>query len=270
MKRTLRFLVLGLLSLAVLFPVYIALMNSFKPLGKILGNVLEIPGTLTLKNYLHVIDAANYLTAFLNTLIITVMAVSISILVSAMSSYWLSRAGSKFTDFLVTLFAVSMLVPFQTIMLPLVKVTSFLHLSDSIPGLILVMVPLFSPFAILTYHGFVKSVPRELDEAAEIDGAGRVRTFFQIIFPMMGPVTASLVVIYALWAWNDFALPLVLLSSTGNKTVTLVTFVYYSSQSMRWDYILAALSMAALPVVFFYAIMQRYIIRGIADGAIKG
>jgi raffinose/stachyose/melibiose transport system permease protein len=270
MRQAARFIVLAILSFVALFPVYIALVNSFKPLGDILKNVLALPPFPTLKNYIHVIESVNYFQALWNTLVITVFAVSITIVVSAMCAYMLSRSGDRLSGGILILFSTSMLVPFQTFMLPLVKIAAVLHLDDSIPGLIFVMIPLFSSFAILTYHGFVKSIPRELDEAAEMDGASRLRTFFQIIFPTMSTITASLAVLYTLWAWNDFALPLVLLRSSVNKTVTLVTYNYYSAQNMRWDYILAALSMAAIPIIVFYALMQKKIISGISEGAVKG
>lgn len=270
MKRFVRATLLSIAAFVVLLPVLIAVMNSFKPLGRILADVLELPKSLRLESYFHVIEAGNYGLAFLNTFMITVFAVSLSLLGAAMVAFQLARRATALADGLLILFSISMLVPFQTIMLPLVKVGSFLHVTDSLPGLILVMIPLFSPFAILTYHGFVKSIPRELDEAAEIDGASRLRLFFTIIAPMMSPVTSSLIVIYTLWSWNDFALPLVFLSSAGNRTVTLVTFVYYSSQNMRWDFILAALGLAAIPVILFYVLMQRFIISGVTDGALKG
>ena len=270
MKSFFRKLILAILAGIFVFPVVMAVLNAFKPLGAILRNVLNLPESFYLENFKHVIRTTNYGKAFLNTMTITVLAVGFSILLSAMCAYMLSRRGDKISNSILILFAISMLVPFQTFMLPLVKLASDLHLDDSILGLICIMVPLFCPYAILTYHGFVKTVPRELDEAAEIDGVGKLRAFFQIIFPMLRPITASLLVLYTLWAWNDFALPLVMLRSPDKKTVTLVTFVYYSAQNMRWDYILAALTMAALPVILFYVAMQKKIIGGVTAGAVKG
>lgn len=263
-------ILLFLLAILFVMPVAIVFMDSVKPLGAILRNPLGLPLKPSLRAYAYVIDSTGYFTAVANTLCIAVCSIVLVILFSSACAYKLSRSGGKLSWVILMLFTSSMLIPFQTIMLPLTKLTRALGIVDSIPGLILTMVPLYAPFCVFMYHGFVKTIPIELEEAATIDGSGPFGTFFRIVFPLLSPATGSIVVLNALWAWNDFSLPLVLLQSAANKTITLITFGFFSSYSMRWDYALACVSLASLPIVVFYLFMQRYIIKGVVDGAVKG
>ena len=212
----------------------------------------------------------NYAKVFLNTVTICVFAIAITVILSAMCAYRLSRWNNKISNGIMLLLMASMTVPFQSIMLPFAKICKSLNLTDSIPGIILVLVPLYCPMAVFIFQGFIKAIPKEIEEAAEIDGCGKVATFFRIIFPLLKPATSSIVVLFTLQMWNDFTLPLIMLQSETKKTITTTVYSFFSAYSMRWDYALTSLTLSILPLVIFFLFMQRYIISGIIAGAVKG
>ena len=274
MKKKLFHLLMAviLLCLVVLFvfPLYLAIMNSLKPLGDILGNTLALPTSFFLDSYQYVFVEMNYLNAFINTFMITAISVIFIVILGSMCAYKLSRTNDRKSQIIMMLLFSSMIIPFQTIMLPLSKVAKAMNLTDSIPGLILMVIPLFAPFAIFMYHGFVKNVPIEVEEAAQIDGCSAFGIFFKIVFPMLKPITGSVIVLDVLWVWNDFALPLIMLQSKQNKTITITIYTFFSSVQMRWDYALSGLMLSSLPVLIFFIFMQRFIIKGVISGAVKG
>lgn len=258
------------LAIAFIFPAWIVITNSFKPLGDILSNTFDLPKELYLDNFKYVLKNMNYPRIFLNTVIICAGAISVTIVLSAMCAYRLSRWNNKISRIILLILMASMTVPFQSIMLPLVKICKSLNLTNSIPGLILILVPLYCPMAVFIYQGFIGSIPYEIEEAAQIDGCGRVVTFFRIIFPLLKPATSSIVVLFVLQMWNDFTLPMIMLQSAEKKTITTTVYAFFSSYSMRWDYALTSLTLSAIPMIIFFLFMQKYIISGIVAGSVKG
>ena len=258
--------------IAILFvaPALIVLTNSFKPLGEILTNTFGLPKSFYIENFKYVLENMNYAKVFLNTVTICVFAIAVTVILSAMCAYRLSRWNNKISNGIMLLLMASMTVPFQSIMLPFAKICKSLNLTDSIPGIILVLVPLYCPMAVFIFQGFIKAIPKEIEEAAEIDGCGKVATFFRIIFPLLKPATSSIVVLFTLQMWNDFTLPLIMLQSETKKTITTTVYSFFSAYSMRWDYALTSLTLSILPLVIFFLFMQRYIISGIIAGAVKG
>lgn len=258
--------------LAILFvsPAWIVLTNSFKPLGEILTNTFGMPASMYLGNFQYVLENMNYVRVFFNTVCICVFAIAFTVILSAMCAYRLSRWNNKISNGILLLLMASMTVPFQSIMLPFAKICKSLHLTDSIPGLILVLVPLYCPMAVFIFQGAIKSIPKEIEEAAQMDGCGKVSTFFRIIFPLLKPSTSSIVVLFTLQMWNDFTLPLIMLQSESKKTITTTVYSFFSAYSMRWDYALTSLALSILPMILFFLFMQKYIISGIIAGAVKG
>lgn len=261
-----------MIILAVIFiaPAWIVLTNSFKPLGDILTNTFGLPKGMYLDNFKYVLDNMNYPRIFLNTVMICVFAIAVTVLLSAMCAYRLSRWNNKISNAILLILMASMTVPFQSIMLPLTKICKTLHLTNSIPGLILILVPLYCPMAVFIYQGFIESIPYEIEEAAQIDGCSRVSTFFRIIFPLLKPATSSIVVLFTLQMWNDFTLPMIMLQSAEKKTITTTVYSFFSAYSMRWDYALTSLALSAIPMIIFFLFMQKYLISGIIAGSVKG
>lgn len=261
---------LALSALFTLSPLILALLNSFKSNGEILTNVLSLPTSISGENYVRSFDKMHYLRSLINTVILAVGSVSLIVLFSALAGWKLCRTKTKFSKFLLSLFIFSMLIPFNSIMIPLYKVVMTFNIKNSLIGLCFVYAGLGVSMAIFLYHGFVKGIPKELEEAAAIDGCSPLQTFFQIVFPMLKPVTATICITNVLWIWNDFLLPLIVISDNKKYTLLLSTNTLFGQYSSDWSAILSALVIAALPVIVFYALLQKQILKGITDGAMKG
>ncbi len=259
-----------LLLLLWLFPLFMALMNSFKSNGELLTNVMALPVTINFENYIRTFKKMHYLRSFLNTALLTILGVGMMILFSAMAGWRLCRTKTKLSSAIFALFVFSMLIPFSSIMIPLYKVILALHIKNSLVGLSFVYAGFGVSMAIFLYHGFVKGIPFELEEAAAMDGCGKLKTFFRIILPMLKPVTVAISISNVLWVWNDFLLPLITLSDNKKYSLLLSTNILFGQYSSDWSAILSALILSAIPVIIFYAVFQKQILKGIGDGAVKG
>lgn len=265
------FLILMIGTVFTLFPIYIGLLNSLKTEGDMLNNILSIPSHFELGNYKDAYEKTNFLRSLWNTVKVAVVGIIGIILFASMAGFQMSRTPGKISGFLFGLFVMSMLIPFHSIMITLTKIAGDLNVQGSTVGLGLIYIGLGVPFAIFLYHGFVKSIPRDMDEAAVIDGCGDFKLFFVVIFPLLLPVTATIAILNLLWMWNDFLLPLLMLTDSDQYTLLLSTNMLFGQYGNNdWSAILASLVLAMLPVILLYLILQKYILNGIAEGAIKG
>ncbi len=253
-----------------LFPLLMALMNSFKSNKELLTNVMALPTTLKLDNYLRTFDRMHYLRSFLNTLLLTILGVGMMIVFSAMAGWRLCRTKTRLSQIIFALFVFSMLIPFSSIMIPLYKIILALHIKNSLIGLSFVYAGFGVSMAIFLYHGFIKGIPFELEEAAAIDGCNKITIFYKIILPMLKPVTVAISISNVLWVWNDFLLPLITLSDNKKYSLLLSTNILFGQYSSDWSAILSALILSAIPVIIFYGVFQRQILKGIGEGAVKG
>lgn len=258
------------LALIFLLPIIFALLNSFKSNGEMLRSFVTWPEVWRPENYVKVWSDMNYPRTLLNTVLVTAFGVGGTLLFSAMAAYRISRMNAARGFWLLIFLTVSMMVPFQTIMIPLVKLASTLSMTNSRTGLIIIIIALFAPFTIFLYRGFMLQLPQELEEAAKIDGANIYQTFFSIILPLLMPVTATAAVLNVLWVWNDFILSFLLLQRENVMTLQLAVYRYFGTYSQEWNLALVSLVLAAIPVLILYLVMQRYIIEGVASGAVKG
>jgi raffinose/stachyose/melibiose transport system permease protein len=261
---------LSILLLFWLFPILMALMNSFKSNRELLTNVMALPTALNLDNYQRTFEKMHYLRSFFNTLLLTTLGVGMMILFSAMAGWRLCRTKTKLSKFIFALFVFSMLIPFSSIMIPLYKIILVLHIKNSLIGLSFVYAGFGVSMAIFLYHGFIKGIPFELEEAAAMDGCNKLMIFYKIILPMLKPVTVAISISNVLWVWNDFLLPLITLSDNKKYSLLLSTNILFGQYSSDWSAILSALILSAIPVIIFYAIFQRQILKGIGEGAVKG
>ncbi len=250
------------------FPVGIALLNSFKDKGEILRSALSLPSGFYLENYRIVLTESNFPRAFLNSCLVTGGGIVINLIVSAMAGYALARWRSRWSGFLTVFLLSSMFVPFHTIMIALLKTAKAFHLTGKLWGLILIYCGLQCPIPIFLVKGFVSTVPRELEEAAMIDGCGTAKLFLTIVLPMLRPILATIAVLNALWIWNDFLLPYLVLAKP--LTIPLSQMYFYGQYNQQWHLIMAGFVVSTIPVVIFFLCMQKHIIRGIAAGAVKG
>jgi raffinose/stachyose/melibiose transport system permease protein len=261
----------GVLALMYAFPFFMVIINSVKDKRSILNDPLGWPQEFMWENFGLAIERMGYWQALANSLIITVLSVSAIILTSSMLAYYLARSKTKFSAITFLVLVASMIVPFQALMIPFVGL--FGQQGINLPGNQISIAFFYVGFGValstFLYHGFISNIPFELDEAAAIDGASPLKTFRKIIFPMLGPVTATVAIINALWIWNDFLLPSVVLLDNDQKTIPLKTFVFYGKYTSDYGLAMAGLLLSIIPILIFYFLLQKKIISGISAGAVK-
>ena len=236
-----------------------------------MANPFSLPEIFHTENYKNAIDTMNFLNSFKNSIIICVVATAVSVTLSSMNAYVLTRKKWKITKACYMILIAAMVVPFQVIMIPLVKMYgSGLGLTNNIWLVTFLHIGLNIPSPTFLYSGFITGVPVELDEAALIDGASPERTFFSIIFPLLKPITMTNVVFVALSIWNDYILASTLLSMKEVKTLPLMTYAFLTTKSADYAPMMAGLVLTMLPVMILYLFGQRYIIEGIVAGSVKG
>lgn len=208
--------------------------------------------------------------AFVNSVIITVISNLIIALLSAMAAYRMVRSNTRFNQIVFMLFVSAMVIPFQSIMIPLLQVINFLGVNNSIVGLILSYLGLGIPLSVFLFHGFVKGIPLEIEEAATVDGASPFRVFGRIVLPMLKPMMVTVIILNCLWVWNDYLLPSLILQSPELRTIPLATFAFFGQYSKQWDMALPALVLGITPIIIFFLSLQKYIVEGVAAGSVKG
>ncbi|KQY82241.1 sugar ABC transporter permease [Paenibacillus sp. Root52] len=257
-------------SLFAMLPIYMAVVNSFKTQGEMFQSFIALPTTLHWENYAEAFTKINLLHSSMNSAIVSFLGIGGIVLTASMAGYKLSRTSGRLSNIIFFLFVASMLVPFHSIMIPLTRMARGLSVQGSTYGLALIYIGLGVNMAIFLYHGFVKSIPRELEESAQMDGCNEFQTFFQIIFPLLLPITVTIAILDFLWIWNDFLLPLLMLTDVNNYTLILSTNMLFGEYNKEWPLILSSLVLTAIPVILIYAFFQKFIMEGIAEGAVKG
>ncbi|MDN4617712.1 carbohydrate ABC transporter permease [Paenibacillus sp. PsM32] len=264
-------IVMIILSLLFLYPLILAIINSFKSFSEVMSDVIAMPQQFNFDNYAYVWKYINYPRLFINNTIITLIGLIGIILFSSVAAYKLSRTQSKWSNMIYLLCIIPMLIPFQSIMLTVLQLAKNLHLSDSTWGLGILYWGFGAPLAVFIYHGFVKGIPREIDESATIDGASGFKLFFLVIFPLLQSVTTTIIIIDVMWIWNDFLLPLLMVNgSPATKTLTLAAYTFVGQYTSDWQYAMTAMVMAVMPSIIVFVLLQKYIVRGVVAGAVKG
>lgn len=259
-----------LLALLFLVPFYFVIVNSLKGFSDLLLNSAGLPKEIVWSNYTRVWEIINYPRAFMNSFLITLFANAGIALFSAMAAYQLVRKASKVNNFIFAMFVAAMVIPFQSIMIPLVKVASIAGLFNSLPGLIICYFGFGISLAIFLVHGFVKSIPLEIEEAAIVDGSSVYGVFWRIVLPLLKPIIITVILLNSLWIWNDFLLPSLVIPSPNLRTIPLATSSFFAQYTKQWDLALAGLVLGVTPIVIFFLAMQKHIIEGITAGSVKG
>ena len=262
-----------LLAVVFLIPVALVLVNSFKSRLYIATAPFSLPDSTTfvgVQNYLTGLSAAGFPAAFGRSVFITVAGVLAIVLGASMTAWYLVRVRSRLTRVLYYLFVFSMVVPFQMVMYTLTYVVGSLGL-DTVPGIVPVYLGFGAGLSVFMFAGFIKGVPLTIEEAATIDGAGPLQTFFRVVFPVLRPTAVTVAILNAMWIWNDYLLPYLVLG-TRNKTVPVTIQIAMQGAYGATDLggLMAMLVLAILPIMLFYLFGQRYIIKGVIAGAVKG
>lgn len=262
--------VMILVGLLFLAPFYFLLVNSVKPFGEIMTNSASWPQVFNWENYSRAWKLTRFPQAFSNSMIITVVTVVLTALISAMGAYRMVRANTRFNRVLFMFFVAAMVIPFQSIMIPLLKVVNMLGVNNSMYGLIMCYLGLGAPLSLFLFHGFIKAIPLEIEEAATVDGCNPITVFFRIVLPLLKPMLMTVIILNCLWVWNDYLLPSLILQKPDMRTIPLATFAFFGQYTKQWDLALPALVLGIAPIVAFFLLLQRYIVEGVAAGSVKG
>jgi len=275
-RRTDTVLTIGLVLLCLLFlvPLILVVINSFKAKFTILSSPFSLPSAenfVGLSNYLKGIRTSGFLGALLRSLFITVGSVALIVLGSSMSAWYLTRVKTTLSRVIYGLLVFSMIVPFQMVMYSMVFIADRLSLNNPV-GVLILYLGFGAGLSVFMFSGFVQDIPKELEEAATIDGCHPVQMFFRVIFPVLRPVAVTVAVLNAMWIWNDYLLPYLILGTERYKTlpVTIQITMQGAYGAVDWGGFMAMLVLAIIPIVIFYLLCQKYIIKGVIAGAVKG
>lgn len=271
LNKTILWAVILLMATIYIYPIYLMCINSVKSFQQVLVDVLSLPNPCVWGNFSYVMEKMKYGILFRNNVIITALAITGIVAFSAVAAYIINRRSNRYSSIVYKIIILPMLIPFQTIMISLLKVTTIFHLSGSKIGLGIQYWGFGIPMATFIFFNFITTVPFELDESAEIDGATTFQTFMRIIFPLLKPVTFTVIVIDVMWIWNDFLLPLLMVNdSNETKTLVLAAYTFVGQFNTQWQYAMAAMVLALLPSVIIFIFLQKYIVQGVVAGAVKG
>lgn len=278
MKRQVK-IIIGILVVALcllwLSPIYIVLVNSFKNRSELYENLLALPGSLSFQYYANALSRMNFVNALLNSLLVTVFSIGVLVVLASMTAWMLVRSDKKLNKIIFVVLVATMLIPFQTLMMPLMQEMSGIKrilgipMVDTLGALVFMNIGFGASLAVFLYHGFIKSIPVSLEEAAIMDGCSTFSTFWRITFPMLKPVTMTVMILDVIWIWNDYLLPSLVLTSKANRTIPLSTAFFFGEFTIQWNMAMAALMLTIIPVVIFYIAAQKYIIKGVTAGAVK-
>ena len=270
-----------IIAIFILFPFFLVVINSAKSSGDIVISPINLPKNWgqMLDNMKNVINNANfnYWSSFKSSIIITIVSLTLLTMFSCMAAWVLSRNEKrKWSAIIFLIFVAAMVIPFPVVMLPILtlfkNISNFLGIPmlSSYIGIIFAYLGFGGSMSIFIFHGFVKGIPKELEEAARIDGCTHEQIFFKIIFPLMKPVQMTVLILNGLWIWNDYLLPSIMLGLNGRiKTLPIAVSSFVGSYVKQWDLILTAAFLAMIPIIILFLFAQKQIIRGMMEGAIK-
>lgn len=260
-------LAIGVAALWVI-PFVLVLINPFKTREEIIENPFSLPTSFGFDNFAQAWERMDFATSLFNSLIVTVFAGALLVIFPAMLAYYLARFDYRANRLLFGFLVASMIIPFQALMIPFVSIYGSFDMLNNRWYLILFYLGFGTALSTFLYHGFVRGIPIALEEAAVLDGASRFQVFWQVVFPMLRPITATVLVLNGLWTWNDFLLPSLVLFQS-DRTLPLQTFSFYGQYTSDFGLAMAGLILATTPIIIFYLVMQRQIVSGIASGAVK-
>ncbi len=273
-NRIISQLVLILVTVVFGLPLYMAVVNTFKTQEQILADPLGFPAPFTLENLANALGRPDHLIArgLLTSTILVVASVFFIVIFSSAIGYYIARHNTRFTKGLQLLFLAGLMIPSQIYLIPIVQIFRKFHLIGSFSSMLVVFIGggLLS-FAVFVYSGFIKNVPVEVEEAALIDGANKFQMFWIILFPLLRPATAAVVIFLSLWIWNEFLLPLILLGPGKGVTITLGVYMSLGQlYTINYGQMFAMMMIASLPMLAFFFAFQKEFIAGLNSGALKG
>lgn len=266
-----RYIILGIFSIYTLAPLGFLLVNSFKSQIEIDESPVSLPSTWNFKYIKNAFDKINFSQSIFITAFITIASVALIVIVSSLAAWMLVRNKSKLSIFLLLMFISAMLIPFQSVMYPLIDIADKFDMKNLV-GLIIMYGGFGLSLSIFLYHGFIKSIPKSIEEAALIDGANIFQIFFYIVFPLLKSATVTVIILNAMWIWNDYLLPFQVLGNSELKTLTLELY-FAKMQTAQfgnpWELIFPAVLISIIPIIIVFLFLQKNIVKCVADGALK-
>ncbi|MEV4898300.1 carbohydrate ABC transporter permease [Nonomuraea sp. NPDC055795] len=257
---------------AFFLPLYLVVANVFKHGPDITASPAALPVPPTLDNLTQALTRPDGLfwNGLINSVTVTLLSIVLLTIVSAMLGHYVCRTRSRFARVMLLVLLAGLMIPPQVILVPVTQVLNLTHLMGTISGLVLFNVGYYVPFGVFVFSGFIRAIPIELEQAAAIDGAGRFGTFWRVVFPLLRPATASVLIFLGVWIWNDFLNPLIILGPAGGTTVTVG--VYRALGQFQRDYggMFGLMVLSALPILIFYLLLQKHFVKGLTGGAVKG
>lgn len=273
-KHIIKTWILSIAALAVgivfVSPLYLVFVNSVKTVREIYLSPLGLPVEISWNNFGRVMEKIDLGQALKNSLFFVVFGVAGLLVICSMAAYRLARHRTRVNKFVYLLLVSSILVPFQTVMIPLIKIIASIGLYNTRIGVLLAYYGYGIPFAVFLFYGFLSSIPREIEEAALIDGGSLFQVYRCIILPLLKPICVTVAVLDVLWIYNDFLLPFVLISDNELRTLPLVMYTFFTAYERPWDLAMASLTMVLTPAIIMFVILQKQITGGIVSGAVKG
>jgi raffinose/stachyose/melibiose transport system permease protein len=258
-----------ILAVLFLFPIYLLVVNSLKTPRDVFLNTLGLPEEYIFANYPKAWGMMDFGRAFFNSLFLCFGSIVLLIVSSVMAAWVLVRTKSAVSNIIFLIFISAMVIPFQSVMLPLVAFMDRIGFLNSQFGLMFIYLGFQSSISIFLFHGFIKSIPVSLEEAAVIDGCSKSLILWKIVFPLLKPITFTVIILNLIWIWNDYLLPSLVLSVKELRTIPLSMFFFFGQYTKQWHLAMAALTLAIMPVIIFFIVAQKQIIRGITEGSIK-
>lgn len=273
-KHIIKTWILSIAALAVgivfVSPLYLVFVNSVKTVREIYLSPLGLPVEISWNNFGRVMEKIDFGQALKNSLFFVVFGVAGLLVICSMAAYRLARHRTRVNKFVYLLLVSSILVPFQTVMIPLIKIIASIGLYNTRIGVLLAYYGYGIPFAVFLFYGFLSSIPREIEEAALIDGGSLFQVYRCIILPLLKPICVTVAVLDVLWIYNDFLLPFVLISDNELRTLPLVMYTFFTAYERPWDLAMASLTMVLTPAIIMFVILQKQITGGIVSGAVEG
>lgn len=273
-KHIIKTWILSIAALAVgivfVSPLYLVFVNSVKTVREIYLSPLGLPVEISWNNFGRVMEKIDFGQALKNSLFFVVFGVAGLLVICSMAAYRLARHRTRVNKFVYLLLVSSILVPFQTVMIPLIKIIASIGLYNTRIGVLLAYYGYGIPFAVFLFYGFLSSIPREIEEAALIDGGSLFQVYRCIILPLLKPICVTVAVLDVLWIYNDFLLPFVLISDNELRTLPLVMYTFFTAYERPWDLAMASLTMVLTPAIIMFVILQKQITGEIVSGAVKG
>ncbi|OMP68199.1 carbohydrate ABC transporter permease [Domibacillus epiphyticus] len=257
-----------LLALLWISPFYLMIVNAIKTKREIFTNTVKPPEEFTFENFIQAFEELSFVQTFFNSVLVTILSVAVILFLSALAAYALSRNGSKISGFIFFIFVAAMLIPFQSVMIPLVSLFGKADMLNFY-GLIFMYLGFGCSLSIFLYHGALKGISKSLDEAATIDGCNKFQVFWYIIFPLLKPISVTVGILNVIWIWNDFLLPSLVIGGDGTETIPLKLFNFFGQYTKQWHLALAGLTISIIPVIIAYFVAQKHIIKGVSEGAVK-